>query len=109
MSHKKNLPIVLLILAGGVFVAFRTLGFKENPPTRYEKILRNVGEMLEDIHYSPKDINDDFSKGIFKKYLSEVDAEKNVFLRSDIEALRKYETKLMTKFWERRLFNLYLQ
>ena len=94
MSHKKNLPIVLLILAGGVFVAFRTLGFKENPPTRYEKILRNVGEMLEDIHYSPKDINDDFSKGIFKKYLSEVDAEKNVFLRSDIEALRKYETKI---------------
>src|ERR1700733_14094197 len=93
MSHKKNLPIVLLILAGGIFVAFRTLGFKENPPTRYEKILRNVGEMLEDIHYSPKDINDDFSKDIFKKYLGEVDAEKNVFLHSDIDDLRRFETK----------------
>jgi carboxyl-terminal processing protease len=94
MSHKKNLPIVLLILAGGIFVAFRTLGFKETPPTRYEKILRNVGEMLEDIHYSPKDINDDFSKDIFKKYLGEVDAEKNVFLRSDIDDLRRFETKI---------------
>jgi len=94
MSHKKNLPIVLLILAGGVFVAFRTLGFKGDPPTRYEKILRNVGEMLEDIHYSPKEINDDFSRDIFKKYLAEVDGEKNVFLKSDIDGLRKFETKI---------------
>jgi carboxyl-terminal processing protease len=94
MSNKKNLPIVLLILVGGIFVAFRTLGFKGDPPTRYEKILRNVGEMLEDIHYSPKDINDDFSRTIFKKYLAEVDAEKNVFLQSDIDGLRRYETKI---------------
>jgi len=95
MISKRNLPIVLLILGAGVFVAFRTLGIGENPPTKNEKILHNVGEMLEQIHYSPKQIDDKFSKEIFTKYLADVDVEKNVFLKSDIEALRsRYETKI---------------
>src|SRR5882757_960385 len=95
MISKRNLPIVLLILGAGVFVAFRTLGIGGNPPTKYEKILHNVGEMLEQIHYSPKQIDDKFSKEIFTKYLGDVDVEKNVFLQSDIETLRgKYETRI---------------
>ena len=95
MISKRNLPIVLLILGAGVFVAFRTLGIGENPPTKNEKILHNVGEMLEQIHYSPKQIDDKFSKEIFGKYLGDVDVEKNVLLQSDVEALRhKYETKI---------------
>jgi carboxyl-terminal processing protease len=94
MINKKNWPILLLVLATGVVVAFRTLAFNENPPSKYEKILHNVGEMLEEIHYSPKEINDNFSKEVFKKYLSEVDAEKNVLLQSDVNALGKYQTQL---------------
>ena len=95
MISKRNLPIVILVLGCGIFVAFRSLGFGETPPSRYEKILRNVGQMLEEIHYSPKDINDDFSKVIFKKYLAEVDVEKDVFLKSDVEELRsRYETRI---------------
>ena len=95
MISKRNLPIVILVLGCGIFVAFRSLGFGETPPSRYEKILRNVGQMLEEIHYSPKDINDDFSKVIFKKYLAEVDVEKDVVLKSDVEELRsRYETRI---------------
>ena len=87
MINKRNLPILLLILGGGVFVAFRTLGFGGNPPTKYERILLNVGTMLEQIHYSPKAIDDKFSKEVFDKYIGEVDAEKDVFLQSDVDAL----------------------
>jgi carboxyl-terminal processing protease len=95
MVNKRNLPIVLLILGGGVFVAFRTLGIGGNPPTRYETILHNVGEYLEELHYSPKAIDDKFSMEVFNKYLTEVDAEKNVFLQSDIDELKgKYGTKI---------------
>lgn len=95
MISKRNLPVVLLILGAGVFVAFRTLGIGENPPTKNEKILHNVGEYLMEIHYSPKQIDDKFSKEIFTKYLGDVDVEKNVFLQSDVEALRsKYETRI---------------
>jgi carboxyl-terminal processing protease len=95
MFRKRNLPVVLLLLCAGLIVAFRSLGFGDGtPPTKYEKILHNVGEMLSQIHYSPKKINDDFSKTIFKKYLAEIDEQKNIFLTSDIDQLRKYETKL---------------
>ena len=95
MISKRNLPIVLLILGAGVFVAFRTLGIGKTPPTKYEKILRDVGEMLVEIHYSPKEINDKFSKEIFRKYLAETDIEKNVLLQSDIDDLKaKYETRI---------------
>src|SRR4029079_7982040 len=100
MFKTKNLPVVLLILGAGLFFAFRTLGVVGggggNPPTKYEKILHNVGEMLAEIHFSPKKIDDNFSKEIFKKYLQsdKVDPQKNIFLASNIQALKKYETTI---------------
>src|SRR6516225_2482829 len=95
MINKRNLPVLVLVLAAGIVLAFRTLAFTGNPPTKYEKILRNVGEMLEEIHYSPKAIDDAFSKEVFKKYLAEVDQEKKIFLQSDIESLKtRFETKI---------------
>lgn len=95
MINKRNLPIVLLLLAGGVFVAFRTLGIGGKPPTKYERILHSVGEYLENVHYSPKPIDDKFSTEVFDKYLKEVDGEKDVFLRSDVDNLRsRYGTKI---------------
>jgi carboxyl-terminal processing protease len=95
MINKRNLPIVLLILAGGVFVAGRTLGRGGNPPTRQERILHNVGEYLEQIHYSPKPIDDKFSAEVFDKYVKEVDPEKDVFLQTDVDDLRgRYGNKI---------------
>ena len=46
MLNKRTLPLVLLILVVGI-VAFRTLRKGENPPTKQEKILHDVGEILE--------------------------------------------------------------
>ena len=95
MISRRSLPILLTVLIAGVFIAFRSLGTgKSNPPTRYEKILHNVGEMLSEIHYSPKDINDKFSKEIFTKYLGLVDVDKSIFLQSDLAELKKFETKI---------------
>ncbi|WP_188927761.1 carboxy terminal-processing peptidase [Puia dinghuensis] len=95
MINKRNLPIVLLVLAGGVFVAFRSLGLGGQPPTKYERILHTVGEYLENVHYSPKPIDDKFSAEVFDKYIKEVDVEKDVFLQSDIDGLRsRYGNKI---------------
>ncbi|HLK28587.1 MAG TPA: carboxy terminal-processing peptidase, partial [Puia sp.] len=92
--QKRNLPVLLLILAGGVFVAFRTLGFGGNPTSKHERILHNVGEMLEEIHYSPKNIDDKFSQEVYKKYLADIDIEKNILLQSDVDGLAKYSTTI---------------
>ncbi|HLI92238.1 MAG TPA: hypothetical protein VKU83_01450, partial [Puia sp.] len=88
MVNKRNLPVVLLILGAGVFVAFRTFGIGGNPPSKDETILHNVGEYLQELHYSPKPIDDNFSLEVFNKYLGEVDGEKNIFFQSDIDGLK---------------------
>ncbi len=91
----RRLPLLLVMLAGGIFLAFQTLGTgKSNPPTKYERILRNVGEMLTQGHYSPKDINDAFSKKVFEKYFEDLDPNKNIFLKQDIESMRKYQNRI---------------
>lgn len=91
----KRLPIIVLLVVAGVFLAFRSLGTGENnPPGDYEKVLKNVGAMLMEGHYSPKDINDEFSRKIFNRYFGELDPARNIFLTSDIESLRKYETRI---------------
>ncbi|MFY7964517.1 MAG: carboxy terminal-processing peptidase, partial [Chitinophagaceae bacterium] len=53
-----------------------------------------VGELLEKQHYSPQAINDDFSKKIFTKFINDLDADKCLFIQTDIDALKKYETTL---------------
>lgn len=92
----KRLPLLLLMLAAGIFLTFRTLGTdgKAVPPTKYERILQSVGEMLRQGHYDPKDLNDDFSKKVFKKFLEELDPDKNILTQQDIQALKKHEARV---------------
>lgn len=95
MFSRKGLPVLLLVLVVGLFVGYRSLGtIGKNPPTKYEQIFRNLGEMLSKGHYSPKNIDDKFSKEIFKKYLDNLDRDKNFFLKADIQELKKYETRI---------------
>lgn len=98
MMSKKFIPVMLVLLGAGLFIGFKSMGRSEyndeNPKIRYAKILRNVGVLLEEGHYSPKKINDEFSAAVLKKFQQDLDGEKNIFFRSDIDALKKYETRI---------------
>ncbi len=94
MLNKRNLPVVLLVSALGIAVALKTFAFSSNPPTKYERILQNLSELIEEVHYSPKNIDDKFSAEVFKKFLGEVDVEKKIFLKSDIQELSRYQSQL---------------
>jgi carboxyl-terminal processing protease len=95
MFSKRSLPVLVIMLICALFVGFRSMGTNgTQPPGKYETILHNVGEILQQVHYSPKKVDDAFSKEVFTKYLSSVDVEKNIFLQADIQNLRKYELKL---------------
>lgn len=90
----KRLPILILLLVAGVFLASSRNNVSNDPPGKYEKILKNVGEMLKEAHYSPKDINDAFSRKIYNRYFENLDPNKNIFLQPDMESLKKFETKI---------------
>lgn len=92
MLSRKSLPVLITVAFLGLFMAFSCKGLDN--PTKYEVIFRQVAEMLEDGHYSPHKIDDNFSKAIFKKFLENMDPDKNIFLQSDIKELKKYELSI---------------
>lgn len=75
---------------GAVKVSAQKTKVAEN----YDAILHNIGKMIEIIHYQPKTVDDNFSRTVFKTYFETLDPGKFVFLQSDIETLKKYETSL---------------
>ncbi len=96
MKSRKGLLILVVALFGGLFFAFRNkwLGGTDVTAAQRQQLLSTVGYLLEKQHYSPKNINDNFSRQVFKKYLEDLDGDKTLFLRSDIDSLKKYETRI---------------
>lgn len=96
MKTRKGLVLMAIVLFGGLFFAFRTISLKEsnNVVTLQQRLLNAVGALLEQEHYSPKPINDAFSKQVFTTYLNQLDGDKSLFLQSDINDLKKYETTI---------------
>ncbi|MBS1511730.1 MAG: carboxy terminal-processing peptidase [Bacteroidetes bacterium] len=92
MMSKKFIPVILVLTGASLFVAFKTqgkIGNDDNPKSKYTKVLRIVGNYLEEGHYSPKKIDDAFSLTVFNKFTADLDDEKSIFLKSDIDSLAK--------------------
>jgi carboxyl-terminal processing protease len=97
MKSKNGILVLIAFAFGVLFIAFTNTSLTGKDDTTLEqrkKLLAAIGLLLEKQHYSPKAINDQFSKQVFSKFLEELDGEKNFFLQSDIEELKKYETTI---------------
>lgn len=96
MKSRKGLVLTALVLFGSLFIAFRSIyGTDSNEKiAQQQKLLSTVGALLEQQHYSPKKIDDDFSKKIFNAYLDQLDGDKSIFIASDVNGLKKYEKSI---------------
>lgn len=96
MMSRKFIPVVLVLTAASLFLAFQTQGRSDydNPKSKYTKIVRTVGVLLEQGHYSPKKIDDDFSKKVLKKFITGMDNDRNIFLQSDVDDFQKFSNKI---------------
>ena len=56
--------------------------------------LHNTLFYLQRHHYSPKELNDDYSSRIFDAYIKVLDPNKVYFTQADMDELEKYRTKL---------------
>ena len=91
MLNRKVLPLVLVMIFAGVFWAFQSQGENGKSLTNQQKILTTLGSIIEQNHYNPKPINDNFSKEVFKRFIQTIDGDKNLFLEADIQSLKKFE------------------
>lgn len=98
IMSKKFLTVLTVLISVGLILTFTSMGRgdrgKDNPKSKNEKILRNVGIVLEEGHYSPKKIDDNFSKEVLYKYLADIDPDKYIFYQKDIDGFKKYENKI---------------
>jgi len=90
---KKNFKVLLV----AVFVAIASCSFttkKFDNPEKDKLLIDLITYVLEKGHYSPKDMDDAFSRNIYKNFIDDVDPLKRYFLNSDIEEFKKYETAI---------------
>lgn len=91
-AHMRKIKYSLLLIPAFVLL---TLAFCYRETSQNEtKLSQTIVEILENYHYQPQKINDDFSEKLFFLYIDRLDADKRFFLAKDIKKLSKYKKEL---------------
>lgn len=91
-SIMRKIKYSLLLLPAFVLL---TLAFCfRQTSTNDGELIKTIVKALEKGHYEPQSIDDKFSKALFESYLKTQDGDKRFFLKSDIDSLKEFQTKL---------------
>ena len=69
-------------------------GQNADDPEKDKLLIELITFVIEKGHYDPADIDDNFSKGVYKSYLEAIDPSKRFFTQADINEFSKYENKI---------------
>ncbi len=105
--NKKFLPVLLVLTVATFIIAFSRGRNNDNPRSKYEKILRNLGLLLEEGHYSPRKVDDVFSKEVLNNYIKDLDDDKTIFLQADIDSFQKYANRIDDEIHGAKLESFY--
>ncbi|MGA0316173.1 MAG: carboxy terminal-processing peptidase [Flavobacteriaceae bacterium] len=94
-----------LILASGLVFGF---SLKNEDPNKDKLLIEIISYVLERGHYSPKELDDNFSEEVYEDYLNNLDGQRRFFLQADINSFEsfKYEIDDQIKNAELRFFDL---
>ena len=90
---KRNYKIIGAVLALCIAL-WSFMPKQKGDPEKDKLLLELLTFVIEKGHYSPAEIDDTFSKGVYKEFLKALDPTKRFFLQSDIDEFSKYETEL---------------
>jgi carboxyl-terminal processing protease len=104
---KRNYSVLVLL----VLFAFGSCSFTskvDNDPNKDKLLIQIITMALEQLHFEPKELNDDFSKEIYSDYLQAVDPFKRYFVQADIKEFKVFETQIddQLKAYDISFFNL---
>jgi len=90
---KRNLKIlVVVLLMAATSCSFTTKKFDD--PNKDKLLIDLITYVLNEGHYDARDINDEFSEGVYDKYLEGLDGSKRFFYESDIKEFNDYRNKI---------------
>lgn len=92
---KRNYKILLAIVALSATLFAFNINQKPNADPEKDKLLLELMQFtITTYHYDQRKIDDDFSKAVFKEYMTALDSDKKYFLQSDITEFSKYELSI---------------
>jgi carboxyl-terminal processing protease len=102
-----NYKFLLLAL----LIAFASCSFtnkKFDDPDKDKLLIQLITYVLDQGHFNPQDLNDDFSANVFESYLNQLDPFKRYFYASDITEFEAYKTELddQIKAYDLLFFNV---
>ncbi len=91
---KRNYKSLLAVL--GISVVLWSFVPKKptQDPEKDKLLIELLTYVVNKLHYNPKDINDNFSKSVYKNYLEAIDPSKRFFIESDIKEFAAFETQI---------------
>lgn len=89
----KKLRNILLFLPAMVLISL-AFCFKKTQTKSDTIVSQAIINILENAHYEPRPVDDEFSEKLFNLYLKRIDNNKRFFLASDIDSLKQYKKQL---------------
>jgi len=104
---KGNYKFLLLAL----LIAFASCSFTSKTfdnPDKDKLLIQLITYVLDQGHFNPQDLNDDFSSHVFDDYLEQLDPFKRYFYESDIKEFEAYRNNIddQLKDYDVSFFNL---
>ncbi|MGB3799946.1 MAG: carboxy terminal-processing peptidase [Lewinella sp.] len=95
MKSRGPLLFSALLLVFGLIAAVRPLDVLTTPPGDAPSvIMRTMLANLENYHYQPVEIDDEFSERVYNQYLNDVDGARLFFTQEDLDAFSQYRTEI---------------
>lgn len=103
---KNSILLLLALLLAFASCSFTTKTF--NDPDKDKLLIQLITYVLEQGHFDPKTIDDEFSVNVFDSYLTQLDPYKRYFYESDIKEFSKYQNDIdnQIKDYDLSFFNL---
>lgn len=91
---KGKYKFLLLALLIAVASCSFTSKADETNSDKDKLLIRVITYLLDQGHYTPQDINDDFSERVYDDYIKQLDPLKRYFYKSDIEEFETYKNQI---------------
>lgn len=85
--------LLLAFLIAFASCSFTSKKFDDNPD-KDKLLIQLITYVLDNGHFNPQDLNDNFSENVFEDYLNQLDPFKRYFYESDIKEFEAYKKQL---------------
>ncbi|MCD6013617.1 MAG: carboxyl-terminal protease [Flavipsychrobacter sp.] len=96
LRFMKNKILIPLLILGciGAFLSFKYRGKGRSSDEKRKLVLEAVMKTINQVHFSPRNVDDSFSSRVYHKMVHDFDYEKLFFTQQDINKLKVYEFKI---------------